>query len=508
MKQYLLSVDNGGTYIKAAIYDKAGNRIGVTRRRNEVLEPSPGRSEYDQSTLWQINCDCIRCVEAKTHIPADQIACIGIAGQGCGFYSIDKDGNNIRNAISSSDTRALRQSAELEERGINKTAFPYIYRNSTPGSLNSILIWLKENEPENYDRIDKLFSMKDFLVYRMTHNAVSGYGCQSASGLMNLNTGKFCPRLGELFGIPEMIGKFGPLKWDCELCGTLTEDAAKSCALKAGIPVSAGAHDVTATVLAMNACDPDVCFMITGTHGINGYIASEPILDGTVRNNEYFAFPGKYLIEEGYPSSTATLEWVISLLFRGDPGGSSEIYDRINREVESVDPNDSNLIFLPFLRGNRDNNRAAGTWIGLRNEHTRPHLLAAVYEGVVFTHMLQMEHIFKSRDKPRKIRMAGGATNSGIWMHIFADTFNIPLEIVPNEEMGAKGAAIIAAVSVHMYPDFKTAINSMTRTGETVYPRKEYTDIYRKKLERFKTIVASLDPCWEVFSQRQPLKEN
>ena len=176
--------------------------------------------------------------------------------------------------------------------------------------------------------------------------------------------------------------------------------------------------------------------------------------------------------------------------------------------MESVDPNDSNLIFLPFLRGNRDNNHAAGTWIGLRNEHTRPHLLAAVYEGVVFTHMLQMEHIFKSRDKPRKIRMAGGATNSGIWMHIFADTFNIPLEIVPNEEMGAKGAAIIAAVSVHMYPDFKTAINSMTRTGETVYPRKEYTDIYRKKLERFKTIVASLDPCWEVFSQRQPLKEN
>lgn len=257
---------------------------------------------------------------------------------------------------------------------------------------------------------------------------------------------------------------------------------------------------MTAAVLAMNACDPDVCFMITGTHGINGYIASEPILNETVKNNEYFAFPGKYLIEEGYPSSTATLEWVISLLFPGDSGDSSELYDRINREVESVDPGDSNLIFLPFLRGNRDNSRAAGTWIGLRNEHSRPHFLAAVYEGVVFTHMLQMEHIFKNREKPRKIRMAGGATNSGIWMHIFADTFNIPLEIVPNEEMGAKGAAIIAAVSVHMYPDFKAAVNSMTRTGETVYPRKEYTDIYRKKLERFKTIVASLDPCWEIFS--------
>ena len=63
---------------------------------------------------------------------------------------------------------------------------------------------------------------------------------------MNMNTGKFCPRLGELFGIPEMTDKFGPLKWDHELCGTLTDDAAKSCSLKAGIPVSAGSHDVTA----------------------------------------------------------------------------------------------------------------------------------------------------------------------------------------------------------------------------------------------------------------------
>lgn len=499
MKQYLLSVDNGGTYIKAAIYDKKGNRIGVARRHNKILEPAPGWAEYDQSALWQMNCSCIKRVLENTHIPADQIACIGIAGQGCGFYAIDKDGNNIRNAISSSDTRAHAQALKLEKIGINKIAYQYIYRNSAPGNLNSILIWLKENEPENYHRIDKLFSMKDFLVYQMTHNAISSYGCQSASGLMDLNTGKFSPYLGELFGIPEMIDKFGPLKWDYELCGTLTEEAAESCSLKAGIPVSAGAHDVIAAVFAMNAYDSELCFMITGTHGINGYISSSPVLNGTVKNNEYFAFPGRFLIEEGYPSSTATLEWAISLLFQKDTQDSSGIYDCINREVESIDPNDCSLIFLPFLRGNRDNDCAAGAWIGLRNEHTRAHMLTAVYEGVAFSHMLQMEHIFMNREKPPKIRMAGGATNSGIWMHIFADTFNIPLEIVPNEEMGTKGAAIIAAVSSRIYPDFKTAVDSMTCTGETVYPRKEYTGIYRKKLERFKKIVKSLDPCWETF---------
>lgn len=493
MKNYLLSVDDGGTYIKAAVFDRRGRQLGSARQYNEVLRPVPGWTEYDQSSLWEINCNCIRKVIEETKIDPEEIACIGIAAQGCGFYAVDIKGENIRNAISSADARACDQVKRWIEDGTDKEAYKYIYRHSSTSHLNSILAWLKENEPENYKKIAHLFSMKDLLIFRFTGQTVSGYGCQSSSGLMDLNTGQFSRELAEMFGIPEMYDKFGPLRWDGEICGTVTEQAAKECGCAAGTPVAAGSHDVVACALAMGITDSEPCFMITGTHGINGYISDVPILNGTIRYNEYFAFPGKFLIEEGYPSSSATLEWVISVLFSDDHKNPEEIYEKVNCEVENVDPGKSNLIFLPFLRGHRDNAEAAGAWIGLRPEHTRGHMLRAVYEGVAFTHVMQMEHLFANRKRPSKIRMAGGATQSKTWVQIFADIFNIPFEIIPNQEMGVKGAAIVAAAAVGLYPNVQTAVENMTCSGDMIYPESERVKVYKEKFEDFKKAVTAED---------------
>lgn len=501
MKKYILSVDNGGTYIKAAVFDRSGRQLGIARQYNEVLRPAPGWAEYDQVSLWSINCNCIRKVVEETKINPQEIACIGIAAQGCGFYGIDKNGKEIRNAISSADLRANEQVKKWIEDGTDQEAYKSIYRHSTTSHLNSILAWMKENEPENYQRIAFLFSMKDFLVFKFTGQAVAGYGCQSSSGLMDLNTGKFSRRLAHLFGIPEMYEKFGPLRWDGEICGTVTEEAAAQCGCAAGTPVAAGSHDVVACALAMGITDSELCFMITGTHGINGYISDMPVLNGTIRYNEYFAFPGKFLIEEGYPSSSATLEWVISVLFAGDQDSPEKIYEKINLEVKEAGFEKNDLIFLPFLRGHRDNPEASGAWIGLRQEHTRGHMLRAVYEGVAFTHVLQMEHLFANRGRPSRIRMAGGATRSKTWVQMFADVFNIPFEVIPHEEMGVKGAAIVAAAAVGMYPDVQAAVKAMACSGELIYPQIERAEIYKEKFEFFKRAMAAADLLYKSSSE-------
>ena len=501
MGQYLLSLDNGGTYIKAAIFDQEGTQLGLARKYNQVLEPRPGWSEYDLEVLWKTNCCCIKEVFQKTGIAPEQIAAIGIAGQGSGVYAIDSEGKPVRNAISSADRRAQPQTDRWERDGTGKRLYPYIYRETFPGHTNAILAWMKEREPENYHRIYRLFAMKDFLVYKLTGNAISGYGCLSASGLMNIAEKTFDPMLAESFGIPEMVDKFGPSYWDIEVCGTVTQETAAECGCAVETPVSAGLHDVSAAALAMGLTDSKSCFIITGTHGINGYVSSAPVLDGTVKYNELFAFPGKFLLEEGYPSSTATLEWVISVLFVDEKSAMPEIYEQINKEVEQVEPTESELVFLPFLRGNRDNGRAAGTWIGLRPEHTKAHMLRAVYEGVVFSHILQMEYMFANRKRPEKICMAGGAVNSSVWVQMFADAFGISIEIVPGEEMGAKGAAIAAATAIKLYPDIYTAVAEMTNSRVTVCPRPEYREIYREKLTRFRRVNQALDGCWPEFSK-------
>lgn len=496
MPKYLLSVDNGGTYIKAALFDLKGKQIGISKQYNEVLTPGIGLTEYNQDTLWEINCSCIRNLLAKTRIQSSDIICIGISAQGCGFYAIDQDGNSIRNAITSADLRAQPQVDRWEREGTNKRIYDRMYRLVTSGQPNAIMAWLKEHEPENYKRIHRVFSMKDLLIYRLTGKAVSGYGCTSATGLMNMHTREIDPVLTEAFGIQEMKDKFGPLYWDTQQCGVVSEKAAGECGLAAGTPVAAGSHDVVATAIAMGITDSEYCFMIAGTHGINGYISPEPITDGTIKYNEMFAFPGKYLVEEAYPCSTGTLEWVIDVLFDRSSRETSDIYAEINRLVGQVSPEEDIPVFLPYLRGSRDNPYACGTWDGLHHTHTRAHMLRAVYEGVAFAHKLQMECLLCNRAVPSRIRFAGGATKSPVWIQMFADVMGVPFEVVPEQEMGASGAAIVAAVAAGVYPDVASAVENMVQPGRIVYPRSEYTELYEKKYLRFKQVVDKDNKIW------------
>ena len=498
MEQYILSVDNGGTYIKAAVFDAKGYQVGLVKKRNHDICLQSGWSEYDQDRLWKTNCVCMQEVLLQTGILPEQVAGIGICGQGCGVYAVGEHGESIRNAISSSDTRAIEIAKRWNEDGTDEKMYPYLYRYSTAGHANAILAWLKKKEPESYRRIVHVFSMKEFLVYRLTGKAISGYGCESVSGFMNISQRAFDPKMAEAYGMPEMIGKFGKLYWDIEKCGYVTAEAAKECGCLPGTPVSSGCHDVVAAALAMGLTADKDCFLITGTHGINGCISDQPVLYGSVKYNELFAAEGKYLLEDGYPASSATLEWVISVLFsEKEQASSNSLYEIVNREVVSVVPDEEIPLFLPFLKGYRDNPKAAGCWVGLKPFHTRAHLLRAVYEGVAYTHLMQMQYLRQGRTWPDRIHMAGGATNSAAWIQIFADIFEVPMEVRSQEEMGAKGAAIAAAVAVGWYPDLKTATEMMVRRGILYEPQGKYREQYRRRFKKFKRITAALDAAGE-----------
>jgi L-xylulokinase len=499
MGTYLLSVDNGGTYIKAALFDVKGNQIGISRHYNQVVRPCEGWAEYDMKSLWETNCRCMREVIERTDIDPQRIACIGFAGQGKGLYPVDVEGNPVRNGITSSDVRAQSYVDKWMNDGTSERLYGTTFQNASSGQPVSILRWMKDNEPKKYARIRWVFSMKDFLFYRLTGKAIAGKGTQSGTCMVDLTTQEYEPELLKAYGIPEMEDKLPQMKWDTELCGTVSEEAAHLCGCVAGTPVSAGMFDVDASAIAIGVIDTNCVFIITGTHGINGYISSKPVTNGTIGLNSLYSLPGMYLIEEGYPSSSGTLEWVISVLFDDEGENAATLYTKINRMVEEIEPDQSKLVFLPFLHGWRDSIVARGTWIGLCPEHTKGHMLRAVYEGVVFTHMLQTEHLFMNRVRPPKILMAGGATNSEPWMQMFADALQIPMQIVKNNEMGAKGVAIASTVAVNIYPDIRAAVEAMTHESRIVAPRRRYAEIYTRKFVNFKDIVSKLNFVWQNF---------
>ncbi len=195
---------------------------------------------------------------------------------------------------------------------------------------------------------------------------------------------------------------------------------------------------------------------IAGTWSINEFISSRPITNGLVSLNSMYCVPGFYLVEDSSPTSAGNLEWAVKQLgLEHRAGGKDELYNMINRQVDSVRPEDCQVYYLPFLSGTHEGLRARGAWIGLTDYHGQAHMLRAVYEGVVFSHWMHICRLLQSRGMSSAIRLSGGAANSQVWLQMFADVMQIPVEVVEGKEQGAQGAAMAAGVAAGIYRDYQ-----------------------------------------------------
>jgi L-xylulokinase len=162
----------------------------------------------------------------------------------------------------------------------------------------------------------------------------------------------------------------------------------------------------------------------------------------------------------------------------------------------SVKPPEADLVFLPFLYGSNAHPAARSCLIGLEGRHTRAHVLRAVYEGIVFAHHWHMRRLLQFRPPPDAIRFTGGAARSEVWVQMFADCFQLPVEIPAGTELGALGAAIAAAVACGCYADYPQAVAAMTRIARRQTPDPAMKDLYAAKYARYLEAIQSLENIW------------
>ena len=177
------------------------------------------------------------------------------------------------------------------------------------------------------------------------------------------------------------------------------------------------------------------------------------------------------------------------------------IYDYANEAVARAGDDDKGLVFLPFLFGSNVNMNAKGAFIGLQSWHTRDDMLRAVYEGIVFSHKYHIEKLLKYRDAPDLIRMAGGVAKSKIWVQMFADILQVPIEVARSQELGALGSAINAGVAVGVFPSFKEASEQMVDVMYTAQPDLSKKDVYDRKYRRYLKVIDALDGVWDDWNE-------
>jgi L-xylulokinase len=494
MSQYLLGIDNGGTVSKAAVFTLNGDEVAVAGRKLSSLEPKPGHAERDADALWRSTAEAIREVLAKSGVNSRDILCVACAGHGNGLYLIDEEGRPARNGIYSTDSRALDIVMRWRATGVGERALPKTAQCLWPGQPNALLAWLRDHEPETLARSRWALMCKDYIRFRLTGEVCAELTDMSGTSLMSVITAGYDNSVLELFGIADMKRLLPPLVMSADLCGKVTAQAAAETGLAAGTPVAGGLFDIDACGLAAGMVDERLMTLVAGTWGCNLYVAREPLIDKDLFMTTCYAVPGWHLMLEGSPTSAGNLEWFIAEFLSPEERGAA--YERCNELVASVDARDSRLVFLPFLYGSNAHPAAKSCLVGLEGRNTRAHVLRAVYEGIVFAHHWHVRRLLQFRPPPEAIRFTGGAARSDVWVRMFADCFQIPVEIPAGTELGALGAAIAAAVACGCYAGYPQAVAAMTRVARRQEPDPAMKDLYAAKYARYLEVLQALENVW------------
>ena len=164
--------------------------------------------------------------------------------------------------------------------------------------------------------------------------------------------------------------------------------------------------------------------------------------------------------------------------------------------VASVRGEETDLTFLPFLYGSNATAGAKGSLIGMQGFHTRAHVVRAIFEGIVFAHYTHLQRLLKFREAPEVIRFTGGAARSEPWVQMFADCFQIPMEIPAGRELGALGAAIAAAVATGAYTGYEEAVGAMTRVARRQEPDPTKQSLYAEKFGNYQAAISAMAELW------------
>ena len=504
MGRYLLGIDNGSTVSKAALFDLHGKEIAVASCKAETEYPHPGWTERDMEMLWQSTASAIREVLAKSGVKPEEIAGIGNTGHGNGVYLLDKQGRPLRNGIQSMDSRAAAVVTEWNQRELLAQVFPFTIQSFWPAQPNALLVWLKQNEPQNYERIGAILMVKDYIKYRLTGEITADYTDMSATSLIDVRNKCYSRELMALYGLDEVYEALPPLKHCFEVVGQVTRLAAEVTGLAAGTPVVGGVFDVDASAIGAGAINVNQACLIMGSWSINEVITKDPIVDPSLFMTTLFAEPGLYLTIEGSATSATNLEWFVNQCC-GDERAEAKrrgisVYEVCNEEVASLPPGSTNIIFHPFLYGSNVQPSARAGFYGVAGWHTRAHLLRALYEGVVFGHLSHIEKLRKAGAQIHGARLAGGGSRSTVWSQMFADTIQVPMEISDGNELGARGAALSAGIGAGIYCDYAEAVRAAVSVVRIHEPNLGNTPLYLARYAEYERLIHAMQEPWDSLN--------
>ena len=480
---YYIGVDLGTSAVKLLLMEADGTIRNVVSKEYPLYFPHPGWSEQKPEDWWKAVVEGIQ--ELVPEETREKVAGMSFGGQMHGLVMLDENDEVIRPAILWNDGRTGKETNYLNEVIGKDKLSEYTANIAFAGFTAPKILWVKENEPENFARISKIMLPKDYLAYRLTGTFCTDVS--DASGMLIFDVKNKCwsEEMLKICGIrKDQVAK---IYESYECVGTLKPEVAALLKLPESVRVAAGAGDNAAAAVGTGTVGDGQCNISLGTSGTI-FVSSEKFCVDS--NNALHAFAhanGKYHLM-GCMLSAASCNkwWMDEIIGTKDYAGEQEKITKLG---------ENHVFFLPYLMGERsphNNPDARGTFIGMSMDTTRADMTQAVLEGVAFAIRDSFE-IARSLGIPiTRTKICGGGAKSPLWKKIIANVMNLKVDVPENEEGPSMGGAMLAAVGCGEYPDVETICNKLVRVVDTVEPEPELVAKYEEKYRKFRKLYPAM----------------
>ncbi len=490
---YILAHDLGTTGNKANLFDGEGRLCASHLENYSVEYPQPNWAEQDPEAWWRAVCDSTRALLEELPRAMRQVAAVSFSGQMMGVVALDANDHPLRPAIIWADQRAVQEAEFISSRcGAEK-----IYRRTghriSPAYTAAKILWIKNHQPALYNRADKFLTAKDYIVLRLTGQAVTDFSDASGSNLFDLQSRTWCRDFLEQLDLEE--GRLPRVCASTTVVGRVTPAASEATGLEAGTPVVIGGGDGACAAVGAGVVEAGDCYCYIGSSAWVSFASEQPVFDPQMRTFTFHHLhPTRYAPMGTMQAAGGARDWLLRIV--------GEIPDA---EMRTVTPGAGGLIFLPYLIGERSpwwNPQARGAFVGLTVSHSRAEMGRAVFEGVAFNLKLIVDALESQGARIPAIRLIGGGAKSELWPGILADVFDKPIHI---PEMVAEatswGAAVAGGIGVGLYPDWQIA-KEHTRIKTVIEPNRHETARYAELYPLFRDTYRALEPIYSQLKSK------
>ncbi len=501
--KYLIGLDVGTSGAKCIMIDETGKVIASSTQEYPLSTPRPGWAEQNPEDWWQGVVKGLQVILKKAAVDPSDILGLSYSGQMHGLVALDEDNQVIRPAILWCDQRTQKQCDWITEKagGLDKL-LTYTNNRMLTGYTGGKILWLRDEEPDNFAKMKVFACPKDYIRYRMTGEIMIDVSDASGTGFFDTKNRVWSDELIEIAGLSKSI--FPKAVESTTLAGHVTCDVAQLTGLPEGLPCYAGGGDAVIQAVGSGLVRPGILGVVIGTSG-NVTMGLDHYEDNPNGDLQMFCGnePDLWTDFGCTLSAGGSHRWYRDTLCEGAKQESEatgvNVYDIMGRDAESSVPGANGVVFTPYLSGERcpyPDPNCRGSFYGMSLTTTRGDVTRAVMEGVTYS-LCQLVDIFGSMTKNEKVYTSGGGAFSPLWRQMQADIFNLPVYTMSAaSEGGAYGAVLVAGVGAGLWKNLTEAVQVIRPETECT-PIAENQEGYKKSYEIYKRIYPALKPVYD-----------